>query len=75
MIGQVRNLQPIIHDGRLAAVVIAGHAIIDDRLEAAQHRHVQAMCLFAIQIADRERPGPYTDTAAERYARHATTRA
>jgi hypothetical protein len=71
----MRNLQPITHNHRLAAVVIARQAIIDDTLGPKQHRHVQAMCLYAIEIADRERPGPYTDADAERYARRATSRA
>jgi hypothetical protein len=62
------NLQPITHRGRIVAIVIAGRAIIDDTLAVDEHRHVQAMCLYALEIADRERPGPYTDAAAERYA-------
>lgn len=62
------NLQPITHLGRIVAIVIAGQAIIDDTLDPDEHRHVQAMCLCALEIADRERPGPYRDAAAERYA-------
>jgi len=75
MMAGMRNLQPITHNGQLAAIVIAGHAIINERLPPAQHSHVQAMCLYAIQIQDRNGPGAYRDADAERYARRAGTRA
>ncbi len=68
MIASMNNLQPITHHGRLSAVVIAGQAIIDDTLPPAAHRHVQAMCLYALEISDHARPGPYTDHAAHAYA-------
>ena len=55
--------QPVIDDGRDAQPPTnhpqkessprsssPGRAIIDDRLTPAQHRHVQAMCLYAIEI-------------------------
>lgn len=31
-------------------------------------RRVQAMCLYATEIAAGDRPGPYTDELAEQYA-------
>jgi len=62
------ELQPIIHHGTLAAVVIAGHAIISDTLSKHQHAIVKAMCLYAIEIADGRLPGPYSDTHAVAYA-------
>ncbi len=71
MIASIKHLQLITHQGRLAAVVIAEQAIIDDTLPPEQHQHVQAMCLYALQISEHERPGPYTDADAETYARHA----
>jgi hypothetical protein len=74
MIVAMRNLQPITHAGRIVAIVIAGQAIIDDTLDPDEHRHVQAMCLYGIEIADGERPGPYTDAGAEQYARVAAAR-
>lgn len=68
----MRNLQPIIHQGQLAAIVVGGLAVIDDTLSDEAFRHVQAMCIYALQIADRERPGPYKDAVADAYARAAT---
>jgi hypothetical protein len=65
------RLQRINHNGQLAAVVIAGQAILDDTLADTHRRHVQAMCLYALEIAERQRPGPYTDAAAEQYAHQA----
>jgi hypothetical protein len=67
------NLQRITHNGQLAAIVIAGQAIIDDTLNDNDRQHVQAMCLYAFQITDGLRPGPYTDTDAQRYAHDATS--
>jgi len=67
----MRNVQPIIHQGQLAAVVVGGLAIIEDTLTDRTHQHVQAMCLYALEIADRQRPGPYHDAAADAYAQAA----
>jgi hypothetical protein len=67
----MRRIQPIIHRGQLSAVVVDGLAIIEDTLTEAAHRHVQAMCLYALEIADHERPGPYNDAAADAYAQAA----
>jgi hypothetical protein len=38
MMAAMRNLQPITHDGRLVAVVVAGQAVIDDTLGPVQRR-------------------------------------
>ena len=70
----MRPLQPVTHRGRIVAIAIAGQAIIDDTLPPDEHRHVQAMCLYALEILDGERPGPYTDATAETYAHQALTR-
>ena len=70
----MRNLQPITHQGRLVAVVTCGQAIIQDNLPAAQLRHVQAMCLYALELAERGQAHSYTDTDAAAYARRATAR-
>lgn len=67
----MRNLQRINHNRQLAAIVIADQAIIDDTLTGEHRQHVQAMCLYALEIEHGERPGPYTDAAADRYARQA----
>lgn len=69
------NLQPIIHDGRLAAIVIAGQAIIDDTLTEHDRQHVKAMCLYALEIEDGRRTGPYNATDALSYAQEAANHA
>jgi hypothetical protein len=65
------GLQQIIHNGKLAALIIAGQAIIDDTLADEQRRQVQAMCLYALEIQDGQRPGPYSDSDALGYAEQA----
>ena len=75
MISRVPTIQPIIHDGHIAAFVLAGHAIIEPSLSAEDLRHVEAMCLYALELADDSRAEPYTDAAADAYARAAFARA
>jgi len=65
------EIQPIIHHGRLVAVIVAGQAIISDTLPKQQHAIVKAMCLYALEIAEGRLPGPYSDTSALAYARTA----
>lgn len=56
--------------GELAAVVTAGHAILEPALEGRQLEDVQAMCLYAITLSD-EQPGRvYADADALAYAEH-----
>ena len=65
----------IIHlHGRPAALVAGDQAIIPDRLDGADRARVQAKALYAIEIAEGKRRGPYTDTDAEDYARSVTAR-
>lgn len=65
------NLQRINHNGRLAAIVLAGQAIIDDTLSDDAFRHVQAKCLYALELAEEGRPDSYTDQDGDAYARAA----
>jgi len=67
----VSALQKIVYRGRLAAVVIAGQAILTDPLPEPDERTVKAMCLYALEIAAGLYPGPYTDDHALEYARRA----
>jgi hypothetical protein len=60
--------QEIRQHGTLVAAVVADRAIIADGVKDEQLRHVQAMCLYALEVLGGERPGPYTDTDADRYA-------
>jgi hypothetical protein len=66
--GGMSDVQPIIHRGRLAAIVVAGQAIIPGAIPDREQLTVKAMCPYALKIADGLRPGPYTDTAALAYA-------
>ena len=66
------GLQQITHNGKLAALVIAGQAIIDDTLPDDQRRQIQAMCLYALEIQDGQRDGPYSDSDALSYAQDAS---
>ena len=62
------EIQPIIHRGRVAALVVAGQAIIPDALPSHEQTTVKAMCLYALEIADGRLPGPYSDAHALAYA-------
>lgn len=64
------TLQVICCGERPVAVVLEdGRAVISGDLEATELRIVQAMCVFALDITSGDRPGPYRDAEAERYAR------
>ena len=74
MIDAMPNLQRIFHNDKLAAVVVADEAIIDNLLPVEDFRHVQAMCLYALELAAQGRAEAYTDTDADAYAQAATSR-
>lgn len=65
--GVVSEVQPIIHRGVLVAIVIADEAIIADAVPTGDLAAVKAKCLYALEIAAGERPGPYTDAGAAAY--------
>jgi hypothetical protein len=73
MIESMHGVQQIHYRGRLAAVVLGGEATIDAQLAGEELVDVQAMCLFAIAIANGEQPGTYSDQRAAAFA--AQTRA
>ena len=58
------ELQKIIYNGQVAAIVLADQAIILDGLAETDERTVKAMCLYAMEVADGLQPGPYTDERA-----------
>ena len=68
------EIQPIIHRGRVAALVVAGQAIIPDALPSQEQATVKAMCLYALEVADGRLPGPYSDAQALAYARAAAAK-
>lgn len=73
MICHMNQIQQIHYRDRLAGVVIGEQATIEAQLSGQELLDVQAMCLFAIEIAAGERPGVYTDQRARAFA--AQTRA
>ena len=62
------EIQPITHRGRMAALVVAGQAIIPDALPSQEQTTVKAMCLYALEVAEGRLPGPYNDARALAYA-------
>ena len=67
----MHEIQAITHRGRVAAVVADGRAIIPDSVPDSELLTVQAMCLYALEIAEGRLPGPYTTAHALEYARAA----
>lgn len=67
-IGGVSNLQKIVHNGRVAALVVADQAILSEGLKENEERIVKAMCLYALDVAAGLQPGPYSDERALQYA-------
>jgi hypothetical protein len=68
------TIQPIHHDGEVVAFVVGGRALISADLADGAFEVVRAKCLYALEIATGDRPGPYTDRAATAYARSAMGR-
>jgi len=68
------NVQPIIHHGRVAAIVVAGQAIIPDVLPDRERATVKAICLYALEVADGRLPGPYSHARALAYAHAAAAK-
>jgi hypothetical protein len=69
----MKTIQVISLDGRPAALIAGDKAIISDRVTGRDRLHVQAKAHFALRILAGELPGPYTDEAAEDYARAAAS--
>jgi hypothetical protein len=69
----MKTIHVISLDGRPAALIAGDEAIISDRVTGRDRLCVQAKAHFALRILAGELPGPYTDEAAEDYARAAAT--
>ncbi len=69
------NLQKIIHNGRVAALVVADQAIVLNGLAEDEERTVKAMCLYALDVTAGRQLGPYSDERALQYARRAALEA
>ena len=65
------ELQTIVHNGRLAAVVAGGQAMIRDSVPDRDLSTIKAICLYALEVADGRIPGPYSSARALAYARAA----
>jgi hypothetical protein len=63
------TIQSIEHDGHVVALIAGGRALIGDELAGSTLALVRAKCLYALEVQAGERPGPYSDEAATRYAR------
>ena len=47
------EIESIIHRGRVAALVVAGQAIIPDALPSQEQATVKVMCLYALETVCR----------------------
>ena len=52
------TIQLITHNNRPAALVAGDTAIVADHVADTDRARVQAMCLYAMEIAAGDRPGP-----------------
>jgi hypothetical protein len=68
------NIQPIKYAGQVAAVVIDDQAKILAEVPEDDVLHIKTMCVYAMEIAAGERPGPYSDRDAEVFARRLRSR-
>ena len=69
----MKTIQIINLHGKPAAIAVNGTAVIAQHVPAAALALIQAKALYALEIQAGERPGPYTDTDAEHYARRAAS--
>jgi hypothetical protein len=69
----MKTIQIINLDGHPAALIVGDAAIVADHVTGPDRARVQAKAHFALRIIAGELPGPYTDEAAEDYARTAAT--
>ena len=65
------DFQQITYNGEVVAVVISDHAIIPKALPVEDRKTVEAMCLYALEVAAGQHAGPYSDDRALAYAQRA----
>lgn len=63
-----RMMQFIYRRGRPVAVVIGRRAAVSEHVGEREWPLVAAMCVYAIEVAVGQRPGPYRDEDAEQHA-------
>lgn len=67
---RMSTIQLIELDGEPVAVTVgADRAVISEQVTGSSRPLVEGMCIFALQIAAGERPGPYRTADAQRWAR------
>ena len=69
------EFQQITYNGEVVAVVIADQAIIPKALPAEDRKTVEAMCLYALEVAAGRHACPYSDDHALAYAERAAAAA
>jgi hypothetical protein len=69
------DFQQITYHGEVVAVVIADQAIIPKALPVEDRKAVEAMCLYALEVAAGQHAGSYSDDAALAYAQRAAAAA
>jgi hypothetical protein len=67
--------QQITYNGEVVAVVVGDEAIIPNTLAPEDRQTVEAMCLYALEVAAGQHAGPYSDERALEYAQHAASAA
>jgi hypothetical protein len=65
----MRTIQVIELRGRPVALALGDDAIVADHVTGEDRSIVAGMALYALEIQAGARPGPYSDAAAEHYAR------
>ena len=67
----MKTIQIIQLRGRPVALALGEDAILSEHVTGSERSIVAGMALYAIEVQTGQRPGPYSDADAERYARHA----
>jgi hypothetical protein len=67
----MKAIQIVQLRGRPVALALGEDAIISEHVTGSERSIVAGMALYAIEVQTGQRPGPYNDADAERYARHA----
>ena len=67
----MKQIEVIELRGRPVALALGEQAIIADHVTGEDRAIVAGMALYALEVQAGQRPGPYANVDAERYARHA----
>jgi len=67
----MKTIQIVQLRGRPVALALGEDAILSEHVTGSERSIVAGMALYAIEVQTGQRPAPYSDADAERYARHA----